>query len=269
MLSDRGRELLPQALELMERAESFGDIGNTNRTQALAIGATRSIGPHLLPRLISDFEKHLIEEPLVAEPLSADKTDELGRASSAKIGAKRHYELFVQNSEAVLSRLGERSLDMALVEGDVLDPALQKQTWLSDQLVIFCRAGHPLLSQKQRLKSLHAGAWALRESGSGTREIFLRALAPILPTLNIEVQTTDNLTLSEIVASSDRLGCLSRRVIENELQSGKLVEIHAHEIAPGLEQRLIRSLWIVTHPLRHQRALLAKLIGFTKRWDKT
>jgi DNA-binding transcriptional LysR family regulator len=256
MLSDRGRELLPQALELIERAESFGDIGNTERTQALAIGATRSIGPHLLPRLISDFEAQLTKgDGTVKKPASVPTTK-----------AKRHYELFVQNSEAVLARLGERSLDMALVEGEVLDPALHKQTWLSDQLVIFCRAGHPLLSRKPRLTALKEAAWALREPGSGTREIFLRALAPILPTLNIEVETSDNLTLSEIVVSSDRLGCLSRRVIENELQTGKLVEIKARGLAPDLEQRLIRSLWIVTHPQRHQRALLTRLISFALAW---
>jgi DNA-binding transcriptional LysR family regulator len=260
VLSDRGRELLPQALELMERAESFGDIGNTNRTQALALGATRSIGPHLLPRLISDFERHLIGGSRLAAPEAEIEPSAV---------AKRHYELFVQNSEAVLGRLAERSLDMALVEGEVLDPALHKQTWLSDQLVIFCRAGHPLLSRKQRLKSIHTASWALREPGSGTREIFLRALAPILPTLNIEVETSDNLTLSEIVSTSDRLGCLSRRVIANELETGKLVEIKAQDLAPGLEQRLIRSLWIVTHPQRHQRALLTKLISFALAWQPT
>lgn len=247
VLSDRGRELLPQALELIERAENFGDIGNTSRTQTLAIGATRSIGPHLLPRLIGDFEKHL-------------------DARAMGLG-KRNYELFVQNSELVLGRLGERQLDIALVEGEVLDPSLHKQTWLSDQLIIFCRAGHPLLSNKTSLRSLNSASWALRESGSGTREIFLRALAPLLPTLNIEVETSDNTTLSEIVASSDRLGCLSKRVIENELASGKLIEIKARNLDASLEKSLQRSLWIVTHPQRHQRVVLSQLIDFAQKWQ--
>ncbi len=246
VLSDRGRELLPQALDLMERAKNFGDIGNTDRTQTLAIGATRSIGPHLLPRLIGDFEKHL-------------DARELGRG-------KRCYELFVQNSEIVLSRLGERTLDIALVEGEVLDPSLHKQTWLSDQLIIFCRAGHPLLSKNPSLSRLNSASWALRESGSGTREVFLRALAPLIPTLNIEVETSDNATLSAIVSSSDRLGCLSKRVIENELESGKLIEIKAQNLDPSLEKSLRRSLWIVTHPQRHQRALLSQLIDFAQKW---
>ncbi len=144
VLSDRGRELLPQALELIERAENFGDNGNSGRTQTLAIGATRSIGPHLLPRLIRDFEKHL---------------------DSCSIGlGKRNYELFVQNSEIVLSRLAERTLDMALVEGEVLDPSLHKQAWLSDQLIIFCRTEHPLLAKNLSLSSLNSAAWALRLS---------------------------------------------------------------------------------------------------------
>ncbi len=258
MLSDRGRELLPQALELLERAESFGDIGRSGRTQSLAIGATRSIGPHLLPRLIGEFEEYLkedeSEDSMQAKPKSSVKR------------SQRHYELFVQNSEIVLARLSERSLDMALVEGEVLDPSLHKQTWLSDQLVIFCRAGHPLLSQKAQLRGLGNAAWALRESGSGTREIFLRALAPLLATMNIDIEASDNTTLREIVASSDRLGCLSRRVIENELASGKLVEIKATSLDPSLQKSLQRSLWIVTHPQRHQRAVLTQLIHFAKTW---
>jgi DNA-binding transcriptional LysR family regulator len=266
VLSDRGRELLPQALELIERAENFGEVGNTGRTQALAIGATRSIGPHLLPRLIRDFERHL--NTRIGLGTSAE-TNSNGTASiklNPKL-SKRNYELFVQNSEIVLSRLSERTLDMALVEGEVLDPSLHKRTWLSDQLIIFCRAGHPLLSKTPTLNSLNSASWALRESGSGTREIFLRALAPLLPTLNIEVETSDNATLSEIVASSDCLGCLSRRVVENELESGKLIEINAKNLDPSLEKSLRRSLWIVTHPQRHQRAVLSQLIAFAQKWQ--
>ncbi len=247
VLSDRGRELLPQALELIERAENFGDIGNSGRPQILAIGATRSIGPHLLPRLIRDFEKDL-------------------DARTLGLG-KRNYELFVQNSEVVLSRLRERSLDMALVEGEVLDPSLHKQTWLSDQLIIFCRAGHPMLAKNPSLSGLKSASWALRESGSGTREVFLRALAPLLPTLNIEVETSDNATLSEIVASSDRLGCLSKRVIENELEGGALIEIQAHNLDSSLEKSLQRSLWIVTHPQRHQRLVMSQFITFAQKWQ--
>jgi DNA-binding transcriptional LysR family regulator len=248
VLSDRGRELLPQALELLERADSFGDAGSTGRTQALAIGATRSIGPHLLPQLIDDFEKQLDTPP---------------KRSSSKL----QYELFIQNTGAVLARLKERSLDLALIEGDVLDPKLIKRPWLRDQLVIFCRARHPFLSKKVGIKNIQGAVWALREPSSGTREIFLRAMAPIQSSLNIEVETTDNPTLSAVVRNSDRLGCLSRRVIENELRSGKLVEIKAKDIAPGLEQRLIRTLWLVTHPERYQRALLTQFLGFAQQWS--
>jgi DNA-binding transcriptional LysR family regulator len=263
ILSDRGRELLPQALELLERAESFGDVGSSTRTQSLAIGATRSIGPHLLPRLIDDFERHLAG----ATPRQEISGNPFPVSEAPARTSKCNYELFVQNSEIVLHRLLERSLDMAFVEGEVLDPALHKQAWLSDQLVIFCRAKHPLLGKKARLNDFASASWALRESGSGTREIFLRALAPHLPTLNIDVETSDNSTLSEIVATSDRLGCLSKRVIEQQLSKGSLVEINAKNLAPSLEQALRRKFWIVTHPQRHRRALVAKLIGFAKTWQ--
>lgn len=244
VLSDRGRELLPDALDLLERAHNFSEGQGERPVQALAIGATRSIGPALLPRLIRDFE--------------------------ATQASRCQFELYVQNTEAVLARLRERTLDLAFIEGDVLDPDLNKQSWLPDQLVIFCRAKHPILSKRNRLTELSKATWALRETGSGTRETFLRAMVALAPTLRIGLETTDNATLAEAVAVSDRLGCLSRRTIANALHAGSLVEIKAPSLDAqgGLETRLIRNFWLVRDPLRHERKSVQELVSFASAWAK-
>ncbi len=248
VLSERGRELLPDALEILERAESFGegsrDAGATEASQPLAIGATRSIGPHLLPRLIEAFER------------------------SRPAGQRQRYELYIQNTEAVLARLEARSLDVAFVEGEVPDPQLHKTVWLPDQLAIFCRSQHPALRARQRLPALAQASWALREPGSGTRETVLRALAPLLPAMQVDLEATDNATLAEAVAQSDRIGALSRRAIAAELANGRLAEIRAQTLdaSGALAQRLSRHFWLVRHPQRYQRRAVSDFLAHAQDW---
>ncbi len=156
----------------------------------------------------------------------------------------------------MLRRILDFALDFAFVEGEVLDPAVHKQAWLSDQLCFIARHDHPVFRQPgSPYRHIGQYEWVLREPGSGTREIFLRAIAGVFqapPVVALEVNDAD--TQLRIVRSSDWLGCMSRRVRGTETDDDGLREI---PIPRALQKALTRRFWIVRHPDRFYSQAMA------------
>lgn len=225
--TDAARRLLPKAMELLDRAAELpalaGDAGGS--AQHLAIGASRTIGPFVMPELLAGLGS---TQPLLS------------------------IELVIENTEALAARLRDLSLDAAFIEGDVLEPDLSLQPWLKDEVCLFARAGHPAPH------ALAQGRWALRERGSGTRETFLRAMRPLLGTPMIALEANDSLALKRLVMNGDWFGCLSRRAVAGELADGSLIDVTPR--SPKLRHALTRSFWIATHPQRYRSAAVQALI---------
>ena len=226
--TDAARRLLPAAMELLDRAAELSTLAGdaSGSAQHLAVGASRTIGPFVMPELLADFGG---AHPLVS------------------------IELVIENTEALSARLRDPSLDAAFIEGDVLEPGLSLQPWLKDEVCLFARAGHPAP------RALAQGRWALRERGSGTRETFLRAMRPVLGTPLIGLEANDSLALKRLVMNGDWFGCLSRRAVAGELAYGSLIDITPR--SPKLRRALTRSFWIATHPQRYRSAAVQALIA--------
>lgn len=251
-LTAAGERLLPRADELLLRADDLqraGDApGDAAAASRLAIGATRTIGAALMPRLVTDYRR------------------EHGGA---------RFALAIGNTEEVLARVASFELDVAFVEGEVLDPAFQREAWLADELVVFVRKGHPLLG-RGRAGTAHRERgwtpaelarwpWALRERNSGTREVVLRA-ATAMGRLQVGVEAADNEVLKRVVALDDWIGCLSRRAVAAELAAGTLVEV---TLASALMRRaLTREFLLVVNPQRYRGAAALGFIEFARRWAR-
>ncbi len=229
--TEAAERLLPRAIEIVERAREIHHLVVPSQagTTRIALGASRTIGPFVMPELI--------------------------RACRVKTPGLR-TTLTVANSEDLVRRIMDFALDLAFVEGEVLDPTIHKQAWLSDQLCLFARHDHPLFAQgKSPHRNLSQWEWVLREPGSGTREIFLRAIANTLsesPRVAMEVNDAD--TQKRIVASSDWLGCMSRRVLPSDPRIEELREI---PIPRSLQRSLTRRFWIIRHPDRFYTQTMA------------
>jgi DNA-binding transcriptional LysR family regulator len=251
VLTATGERLLPRADELLSRADDLQREGGASADAAagsrLAIGATRSIGPSLLPPLVADFR-----------------------------GATGHrrFELAVGNTEEVLARVASYELDAAFVEGEVLDPAFERELWMKDELVVFVRPGHPLL-QRPGAGAPRRGVapdelarwpWALRERNSGTREAVLRA-ASAMGRLEVGVEATDVEALKRLVALDDWIGCLSRRVLASELRNGTLAELPLASAA--MRRALVREFLLVLNPARYRGAAALRFIEFARHWGRS
>lgn len=171
---------------LFERAGR--GLRQTDAARRVAIGATRTIGPFPVPELLADFTRR---HPNLAANMSVD--------------------LAIENTGTLVARIHDLTLDLAFIEGEVLEPALSVQPWLDDEVCLFARAGHPAP------RALAAGRWVLRERGSGTREAFLRAMQPLIGTPAIAIEVSDSLALARLVAAGDWFGCLSRMAIADAL----------------------------------------------------
>ena len=230
--TDAARRLLPKAIELVERAAELPSIAGDLASPArhLAIGASRTIGPFLMPELLAGFARR-----------------------QPGMSANMSVELVVENTETLVGRIRDLTLDLAFIEGEVLEPGLSVQPWLNDEVCLFARAGHP------SPRELAGGRWVLRERGSGTRETFLRAMQPLIGTPEIAVEVSDPLALKRLVASSDWFGCLSRMAVARDLRDGTLRDVTPK--AAGLRRALTRSFWLVSHPQRYRSAIADALLA--------
>jgi DNA-binding transcriptional LysR family regulator len=258
--TDASRRLLPKALEIVERAAELPALAADDRAAAerLSIGASRTIGPYVMPELLASF--------LAAHPLAT-------------------IELAVANTQSLVASVRNFELDLALVEGSALESDLSVERWLTDELCLFARAGHPQLPARRRAAArdrvpvqrarrpapvavtaaaLAAARWATREPGSGTRETFLRAMAPVIGAPAIGLEVSDPQTLKRFVSIGDWFGCLGRRAIADELASGELVELRAPD--PAVQHDLTRHFWIVRHPQRYRTATLDALSAHIAGW---
>ena len=163
-------------------------------TETIRMGATISVGGSILPDLIKQFEK---ENPST--------------------------NLFVRvtNTRDVEKKLLDMELDVGLVEGNIKSPDLVVLPMISDFLVLVCHKDHPFAQKEilytHELKNQH---FAMREPGSGTRELFEQYLEQYHIPIQTVLEGNTPETLKNAVIHNQVLSVLSFRLIEKELNQG-------------------------------------------------
>ncbi len=148
-INDAGKRLLPQAIELIDRAKEIeSGLSGFAVSGDMHIGATLTIGNYLTNILVAKF---LQDFP------------------------KSKIKLQVHNTKTIIKMVVNHSLDLGMIEGGCDHPNLKVQRWIADELVIFSAPDHPLRMQNSiSTNDLLKESWVLREKGSGTRETFDR-----------------------------------------------------------------------------------------------
>lgn len=236
-LNDLGTYLLPQALEILGRCETFEHIarGQHQKTN-LKLGATLTISDFVVPDLMADFLK---QNP------------------SALL------RLQVGNTANIIESVNNFQLDVGFIEGSCSLPQLYAEPWLDDTLCIACAPDHPLakLQEQQALtKADFADAdWIVREIGSGTREVFDNHIHKDFPDAKCSLTVGHNQTVIKIVASGMGLCCLSRLAVAPQVERGQLVVLDTPFWA------LTRTLYILSHKQKYQSPGLKQFIDFCKK----
>ncbi|EPZ7319089.1 LysR family transcriptional regulator [Vibrio mimicus] len=235
VLNQEGQKLLPLADELLQRAKDIDRLFDEQQvlTGKLRIGASDTVGNQVAPYLISAF-RQLHPHP--------------------------SQSLFISNSAQVCQKLVDYELDIGLIEGKTLHPELISTQFSQDEMCIICAPDHPL-TQRERLvmSDFEHSDWVLREAGSGSREFFLRVIAPRIEHWieAFELNTTESLINS--VSSGLGLGCLSRLAAKTPLLDGRVVMLNV-----PLDMK--RRYWMLVHKEKYQNPLLRQFIEFCPQW---
>lgn len=225
-LTEDGRHFLAEARAVLAQAEAaeraLSDFAGLKRG-TLSVMASQTIGSYWLPQKLVAF-------------------------------CARHPQVTVKaligNTAEVAAAVAEGKVEIGLVEGAVLDPALEQSLVGRDRLTIVAHARHAWVKKPPRAVSeLLKENWVLREPGSGTRSAFEAALAEKgadPKRLKIALELPSNEAVRLAVREGAGVAALSELVAEGGLKFGALAPVKF----PFPERAF--------HALRHKERYLSK-----------
>ena len=237
-LNERGRLLQQEANKLMNHLDDMLFLfseENDSFSGELKVGASSTIGIYLLPEIIGRFVEKFPEVIINLE---------------------------IGNTEQIEKNLLDYTLDLGFVEGSVHYENLASQSWLQDQLTII--ASPDYFPAKKRLLSideLKEVKWIMREHGSGTREVFEKAIQPYVSRINNFLTFGHTEAVKQAVKASLGLGCLSKYTVAQELERGTLIELKVPEIS------FERQLHLITRKNSYESRLRKKFNQFVFNID--
>jgi len=95
---------------------------------------------------------------------------------------------------------------------------------------------------------LRRATWILRETGSGTRQTFERALAGLLPELNIRLELQHTEAIKRAVEAGLGISCLSRVSLSDAFKRGTLIEL------PVPQRDFSREFYFALHRQKYRSA---------------
>ncbi|OLO05829.1 LysR substrate-binding domain-containing protein [Salinicola socius] len=229
-LNDQGRRLLPMADELLARNAAIEQLFDNDALGGrLHIGASYTIGHQLLPTLLRDFRLDT---------------------------GHRDQRVTIANSAAICASLEAFELDVGMIEGRVAGERFHVLPWRRDRMLVAASRDHPLAQQARvEIGTLAEFGWLLREPGSGTREQFMRFIAPRLPQWELSLEVNSAEAIINAAAAGLGLTCLSALEAHHALKDGRLVEI-------DLDLDMTREFSLVLHRDKYRSPLLERFIAF-------
>lgn len=195
-----GQTIRREAENLLANCQNFeARLRDHKEVGHLKVGASFTIGNHLATRYLAGYLEQYPEADV---------------------------QLDIANSPDVVSKVLNYEVDVGMIEGDIQHRDLELIPWREDELVVFCAANHPL-AKKGVLgsKDIREALWILREPDSGARQTFDRAMAGLLPQLNIYLEFKHNEAIKNAVESGLGIGCLSEIVLRRNFANGDLVPL--------------------------------------------
>ncbi|ACZ21049.1 transcriptional regulator [Sanguibacter keddieii DSM 10542] len=209
------------ASDALERAAAALREGPAHRVR---LAASMTVAEHLVPRWLA----------LLADGTSPDESSH----------DRPEVELAVRNSQDVMELVLSGEADLGFVEGSTVRRGLRSRTVQHDSLAVVVGSQHPWAQRRRRtvtVTELLGARLVVREPGSGTRDIFERALARMGESLPDHLPSLgSSAALSASVRISDSVTVLSELAVADDVSRGSLVRLDV----PGLDLgRRLRMVW--------------------------
>jgi DNA-binding transcriptional LysR family regulator len=130
---------------------------------------------------------------------------------------------YVSNTKNIEEKLLRSELDIGIVEGSVKSPDLISIPELNDFLVLICSTKHPFAKRNMvKLEELKSESFAMREEGSGTRELFERYMQEKGMPIRIALEGNSSDAIKKSVIENGFLAVISVRLVEEEVKNGQI-----------------------------------------------
>ncbi|UTW03691.1 LysR family transcriptional regulator [Amphritea atlantica] len=231
VITDMGRDILPRVRDILINVDSLKTPYSCGLSGPFRVAASVTIASYLFPGLMAGFLEQFPE----IEP-----------------------DLQIANTRQVIVKLEKGQAHIGLIEGPASHPQLQIIPWQSDKLQVFCSHGHPLAREGQLdVEQMRQQRWILREQGSGTREVFDRAMQRVGGSVSMVMALNRQEAIKQSVKAGLGIGCLSRLAVDEELRRGELVLLQT-----PLE--LSRQLSVVVSPEAGPNQLVRAFMHYLK-----
>ncbi|GCB35149.1 transcriptional regulator [Bacteroides faecalis] len=220
LLTEAGRLLLRHSEKILDdykQLEYEIHLLHNEYIGELRLGASTTIAQYVLPPLLANF---ISQFPQI------------------------NLSLLNGNSRGVETALQEHRIDLGLVEGIFRLPNLKYTLFLEDELVAVVHSNSKLIkSDEITPQDLLNIPLVLRERGSGTLDVFERALLQHnlkLSSLNVLMYLGSTESIKLFLEHTDCMGIVSIRSVHKELVAGRLRVIEIKEMSMNREFHFVQ-----------------------------
>lgn len=236
-ITDAGKQFFHYAVHIATLFEDMETgLRDWESKGVLRVGASITIGSQFLPGYVKRFSKQFPE------------TD---------------VRVTIEQSERLEKKLLTNELDFALIEGISHDPNIISESYMEDYLSVVCPAdGKWKQGQKISQEEFKRQRFLLRESGSGTREVFDRAVeqAGLLITPVWEAMSTT--ALMNAVIHKLGIAVLPYRMIQSAMEQGLVVTVEVEGI------RFERNFYMIYHKDKFLTASVKAFMELCRQEEK-
>lgn len=161
------------------------------------------------------------------------------------------------NTKTIVQLIKDGSIDVGFVEGNVRDAEVIKEKIGVDELVIVTASD--AFQTPCYIDALAEYRWALREKGSGTREIFLDYIKDKTDNLNIFLELGHTESIKSILKGRQCFACISKIAVEKEIAEGTLFAV------PVKKFECKREFLMIFHKDKYHSELFDKFTFFAKK----
>ena len=200
-ITEEGKRLQPIVRSLLSKLQDLEheDI-EAPLSGKLVIGATAVIAETVLPRLCVEFMKlyPAVQIQIEAEP-----------------------------ARTLLDRLTRFELETALIDMLPKIDGIELTHWRTDELVLVVTPDHPLAGRgKLAIKDLAGYPWCTREGHSSISAQVRYMLHDKLGQFPVAFEATSNWAVRHAVIAGGGIGCLSKVLVQFDIDNGRLVELN-------------------------------------------
>lgn len=205
------------------------------RLQRLRVGATVTVGSSLLPYFIRDLKEAFPDTVLYS---------------------------YVNNTRIIEKKLLDMELDVAVVEGRIRHPDLVSIPLVHDMLVLACCRRHPFAGRASLpVQELEGQDFVMRESGSGTRELFEDFLSRHRLSIQTVFEESSPDAIRNVIKINNCLGVVSIRLLEEDIRRKEIY------VFTSPHQEWNRLFSFVYHKDKYLSSPLLKLQEIIKGYD--